>query len=332
MAFGITSKSRAFALNMQTGKEIWSKIIGTGNDGNYGQVSAHDGVVITATNQTGGSNSVVVGLNEADGSILWTYKPEVSLWNFEVSFPGDGTFVFQDLAGGPHRCMMKDGSLIWKQDGIKDSWTDGQTTVGPNGVVYAVSNYNHGQPIPGYEGVGLLRAFRLSDGKLLWNVSTPRPPNDVPVVGQLAGHTGLSVVLPMGQQCTQGEQIDVRAYNAETGELQWTFEGPKQLGPEVAGDLEGIPARAASHIQTMTKPNPWGQAAIDATGIVYVGGETGHFFALRDSNSDGHVFGDNEISVFETGAAFVGSSGPALAPGLLAVGAQDSLHVWQWPV
>lgn len=179
--------------------------------------------------------------------------------------------------------------------------------------------------------LGVLSALRLTDGKLLWQQTTRKPPNDVPVVGRLHGQVGYSVVLPVGQQCKQGEQIHVYAYDAETGKLQWSFDGPSQQGKFVAGDAEGAEQRIANGIMAMTKPNPWGQATIDSTGTVFVGGETGHFFSLRDANGDGRVTqGDSaEVSVFETGAAFVGSSGPAIAPGVLAVGAQDSLHVWR---
>ena len=100
-----------------------------------------------------------------------------------------------------------------------------------------------------------MSAFKLDDGTLLWKTDTARPPNDVPVVGQLAGHAGLSVVLPMGHQCKMGEQIRVYAYDAETGKLQWTFDGPTEQGRFVAGDIEGITQREAAGIQLMTMPN-----------------------------------------------------------------------------
>merc|ERR1711865_557054 len=107
------------------------------------------------------------------------------------------------------------------------------------------------------------------------------------------------------------------AYDASTGDLIWVFKGDSQKGKQVAGDEEGRADRIANHIRPITLPNPWGQAAIDSEGTVYVGGETGHFLSLRDVNGDGHVdWADSaEVMTFETGAAFVGSSGPAIAPG-----------------
>lgn len=339
-AYCITTAGRAYALDMETGKEIWSTNASARGDGNYGQVSAHDGVVIASSDaiQTakGESDSKVFGFNATDGSILWTYSPEVTVWNFAASFPGDGTFVFQDLEGRAHRNWVNNGSLIWKHGGLPGSWTDGQATVGPNGAVYAVAVYgmiptveqqtNHTGP------TGVMQAFKLSDGTALWTTNITRPPNDVPVVGKLAGRAGYSVVIPTGQQCAQGEQIFVHAYDAETGEHQWSFDGEKQVGMAVAGDIEGIKDRNSSGIQMMTMPNPWGQAAIDANGVVFIGGETGHFYSLRDANGDGKVDGadSEEVSRFETKAAWVGSSGPAIAPGLMAVGDQGTLHVYRW--
>jgi len=327
-AYCITSKGRAFSVDMMTGTEVWSNTVGAYNDGNYAQVAADDGVVIAATAETEGMpNSKVVGLNAEDGTLLWEYTPDINVWNFAASFVGDGTFVFQSQDGMVYRNRVADGSNMWKAGGVMGSWTDGAATVGPNGIAYGVANYNDPSA---QDGVGVLSAYDLSDGTLIWSQPTASPPNDVPVVGRLANNSHYSVVLPGGQQCEEGQQIHVWAFDASTGSPQWAFDGPSQIGQYVAGDFEGVAARLANGIQPMTMPNPWGQASIDSDGIVYVGGETGHFFSLVDTDGDGKVtLGDSaEVSSFDTGAAFVGSSGPAIAPGMLAVGDQSTLHVW----
>eukprot|EP00930_Biecheleria_cincta_P004937 TRINITY_DN10586_c0_g1_i1.p1 TRINITY_DN10586_c0_g1~~TRINITY_DN10586_c0_g1_i1.p1 ORF type:complete len:335 (+),score=52.50 TRINITY_DN10586_c0_g1_i1:569-1573(+) len=334
---------------METGKELWSTVVGASKTLNFGQAAAHDEVVIVASNSGHPSphafnpmlfvsgdkaaDDTITGLNASSGSILWSFTPSLPVWNFAASFAGDGTYVFQDLSGAVHRSFVNNGSLIWKAGGNPGSWTDGHSTIGLNGIVYSVANYGMGMKILSPGGAaGVLSAFRLDDGKLLWSRNTAKPPNDVPVVGHLHGQNGYSVVLPAGQQCVKGQQIVVYAFDASTGEPQWTFEGPSQVGNDVAGDAEGELARIANGIRGKTAPNPWGQAAIDKDGTVFVGGETGHFFSLRDADGDGRVNAQdiNEASVFETGAAFVGSSSPAIAPGLLAAAAQDRLHVWRW--
>jgi len=336
-AFCITSKARAFAIDMQNGREVWSTSVGFNTDGNYGQVVAHDGVMLVAADATenvkdhksccGPANHKIVAVNTSDGRVMWNYSPEIPVWNFAASFVGDGTFIYQDLEGRAHRQRVSDGSPIWQAGGLPGTWTDGGAMLGSNNVVYTVATMKNGGFAP-----GVLSAFRLSDGHQLWNVTTPRPPNNLPAVGSLAGGTGLSVVQPMGQQCTQGEQVDVRAYDAETGKLQWTFEGGKQVGLFVKGDDTGSMARLVAGIPAMTMPNPFGTPAIDGQGTAYVGSETGHFYGLKDLNGDGKVEGPEEVSDLDTGAAFVGSSGPAMAPGIFAFGDIGQLWVWHTPV
>jgi len=182
-AYTTTTAGRALALSMETGQEIWSTTVASSTDGMYGQVSAHEGVVIAGADASqtlnkgrksccGPANHQVVGLNSTDGRVLWRYTPETPVWNFMASFVGDGTFVFQDLEGRAHRCKVSDGSLIWKSGGFPGTWTDGSALVGPNGIVYTVATFKNGGFTP-----GAVSAFRLSDGTQLWNRTVPKPPS-----------------------------------------------------------------------------------------------------------------------------------------------------------
>mmetsp|Transcript_103513 Transcript_103513/g.322481 ORF Transcript_103513/g.322481 Transcript_103513/m.322481 type:complete len:471 (-) Transcript_103513:103-1515(-) len=337
-AYCITMRGRAFAVSMETGEELWSTLVAkTGSDGNYGQVAAHDGVIITAAEVSGrikrkepsccgDMNHKVVGLSASDGRVLWRYTPDIPIWNFGASFVGDGTFIYQDLEGRVHRNRASDGSLVWKAGGVSGSWTDGQANLGPNGLAYGVANY--GNP----SERGCISAYRVSDGEMLWRHDTHSSPNSVPAVGRLAGSSSLSVVIPIGENDKVGAEIDVLALDAETGAQRWLFRGPKQTVPCGLGDskVEARDQRARNHISTITLPNSWGCTAIDGSGTAYVGGTTGHFFALRDADGDGAVAGPQEVSVLATPADIIGSSGPALAPGLLAVGNAQSLMVWRY--
>lgn len=328
---GISTKGRAFAVDMEDGMERWSTKFSEGCSGNYGQVVAHDGVMIVAGNvknvgSAGMADTTLFGLNATTGNVMWTFEPEVPVWNFAASFADDGTFVFQDLEGRAHRNRVDDGKLLWKAGGVPGTWTDGQALLGSNRIVYSVSVL----PFQKKEAPGIVFARKLDDGSLLWNQSVPTPPNNQPSVGRLAGKSGLSLVQPIGQQVKQGERVDVHVFDATTGERQWVFEGPTQQGPMVAGDVEGIPARLVKGIQPITAPNPWGPATIDGDGNVLLGSETGHFFALRDLDKDGKISGDQEVSVFNTGAAFVGSSAPALARGTLAFASINQLFVYNF--
>lgn len=315
------------ALSMETGERIWSSHLKGHCDGTNGFVSAHAGVIVTSCNANEVSDEDVIALDEKAGGILWTYRPDNTVWNFLATFPDDETVTFQDKDGKAYRLSLQTGTLIWKSGGKYNTWTDGSAQVGPNGILYAV-NTEWGAD-KGPDAPGKLTAYRVTDGGLLWSATTPRPPNNVPAVGKLAGRRGLSVVQPMGQQSLQGAPYEVRAYDAETGALQWTFHGPSQKGGFQAGDLEGKPYRESTGLRGLTYPNPWSAPAIDGNGTVYVGNQEGPFYALRDLNGDGEVSGPGEVSVFDAGSCYSGAAGPAIAPGMVAMATIDTLYVFK---
>merc|ERR1719265_941037 len=157
-------------------------------------------------------------------------------------------------------------------------------------------------------------------------------PNNAPAYGRLPGHSGYSIVQPGGYQGQKGGPTGIWAYDAKSGEMQWGFIGPSQKSEHQAGEVEGETQRNASGATYTYVTNPWSAASMGSDGIVYMGHEDGLLFALRDSNNDGIVEGEGEVSTFETGAAFAGSSSPALAPGMLAVANCDTLFVFNAPV
>mmetsp|Transcript_87207 Transcript_87207/g.202992 ORF Transcript_87207/g.202992 Transcript_87207/m.202992 type:complete len:481 (-) Transcript_87207:62-1504(-) len=333
-----TTHGRIIAISMETGKELWvTKLRST--DGNNGWVSVEGGVVITGSDAAEwnrfiripgrSADQFVTGLNATDGRVMWKFKPDAPVWNFMGSFVGDGTFTFQDYEGRAYRCSALDGSLIWKAGGVLGSWTDGSALLGPNRVVYTVSNRDY---FGGTDAHGYVSAFRLEDGKPLWRATVPRPPNNMPAIGRLTGRTGLSLVQPIGQQCVQGSPTDVYALDAETGKLQWVFNGPAQKDRLQAGDSNVLAQqqRTQAGVRSITAPNPWSAPTIDAEGTVFIGSEEGPFFALADLDGDGVVQGDQEVSRLETGACFSGSSAAAIAPGMMVATSIDAMYVFKF--
>jgi outer membrane protein assembly factor BamB len=282
----------------------------------------------------------VTGFNASDGRVLWQYRPEAPLWNFHASFAGDGTFMFQDYEGRAYRCHVSNGTEVWKKGGAVGSWTDGSAILGPNRVVYSVQNGGndpgHAFYSMGYSGPGEVVARSLDDGELLWKASVPHPPNNSPAIGRLYGHEGLSLVQPIGDP-VQGAfgaagVHSVYAFDAETGKLQWKFEGPRQTIPGITtGDLNPIAAveRALNGERAVVLPNPWSAPTIDGNGTVFVGSSLGPLYALRDANGDGIVEGDAEVSKLETDTTFSGSMSPAFAPGMLVAASSDQLYVFK---
>lgn len=152
----------------------------------------------------GGGACRVASLNATNGEFLWDYVTDHLIWNFLPIFIDDGeSFIFQDSAGGVYRLGL-DGREIWKVSNNEqwyETWTDGGVSIGPNGVAYAMKSTGpqhqggaFGPRIPGY-----IRAYRIADGKFLWqSPQTSEPPNSWPVVGRMRKDDPLTVMAPIG--------------------------------------------------------------------------------------------------------------------------------------
>ena len=335
MVYASDTEGHVFALHMLTGQPAWNTQVAEsiGQDNGFNMV--HAGVALAACDYRdpspgGAANQKIKALNASTGAELWTYEPDTPLWNFLPLFVGDDNFVFQDMSGKVYRLSLATGEVMWKAGGLNGTWTDGGAAVGANGLVFAVNN-NHPIPVAWTTEYmpGTLSAYNLSDGQLVWRVTTPRPPNNAPAVGRVKNLEGLSVVVPLCQQILIGSTCDVHVYDAETGGLRWVFHGPTQTGLLQAGDAEGILGRTKRGVRSLCLPNGWSAPAIDGQGVVFVGNEEGNFYALQDVDGDGVSWGPGEVAHYDTKAAFSGSSSPAMAPGLLAVASCDSLFVFK---
>eukprot|EP00418_Pyrodinium_bahamense_P098325 CAMPEP_0179044516 /NCGR_PEP_ID=MMETSP0796-20121207/17711_1 /TAXON_ID=73915 /ORGANISM="Pyrodinium bahamense, Strain pbaha01" /LENGTH=431 /DNA_ID=CAMNT_0020740911 /DNA_START=277 /DNA_END=1572 /DNA_ORIENTATION=- len=196
-AYVDTTDGRVFAIDMETGSVIWDKQVAPNICYDTGFVAVWDGIAILETDGIGGAQCKYVrGLNATDGSELWRFEPDDPVWDLMAQYLEDDSFVFQDFTGKVYRNVLSNGTNIWKNGGRPSSWTDGTQGLGPNGIVYAVNT--HG--CMGKDCHGHLTAYRVSDGKMLWQREVPRPPNSSPVVGRLTSSERLSVVIPIGQQ------------------------------------------------------------------------------------------------------------------------------------
>lgn len=334
--FGVSQDAIAYSLSMETGQVLWQRQVGAavGEDkvgGDQSNVQEHDGIVIVGTEKcvgnkacddNGNSGSMVLhGLNATDGSSLWDFKPDVAVWNFYTVFLDDGTFVYQDLEGRVYRNRLADGTLIWKSGGWPGSWTDGCLGLGPNGMVYAVTN--HGPNVCGFKMCEAdVSAYRILDGQLIWKTDTPASTNAFPAVGPAFGpRGGLQVVV-------NNDHAQLSGYDAETGQFLWMYQADGN-GELFKGDRAGLPIR----LMVMPRrpkyvPNFWSNVAVGADGTVYGGLSEGRFYALFDLNGDGQIDPMTEASMFDAGAAFPGT-GPALAPGMVAVASSDTMFVFK---
>lgn len=176
---------RVFALDIETGMELWIRRI-TAVNGYIDQemdtpyVEYHDGMVLAAVGKSMDKinpqfgNTRIVGLDSANGSTVWMYDSDMVLWNFHPIFPNDDTFLSMDIHGGVYRRGVHNGSLVWHSPPPKEyqtSFTDGGLITGPDNTVYACANLQTGGPFTH----GSLRAYRLSDGKTVFDKWLPYP-------------------------------------------------------------------------------------------------------------------------------------------------------------
>jgi len=199
--FGSTLSGVSFALSMETGKERWSVKNFEEVETDTPSVEASDGMVFAIGDKRATKslpwlpgNTRIVAMGAKDGRRLWEHKSDEVLWNFHPMFVGDGTFVMMDVHGGVYRVAMVDGKILWHTPPpaeFTQSFSDGGVILGPgNSVAYTCSSKGTSFDDRG----GALRAYRVSDGQLLWDRDLPQPCVSWPAVDA----NNRTVVVPIG--------------------------------------------------------------------------------------------------------------------------------------
>lgn len=360
--YGNTVLGTVFAIDMETGKQRWltRPDASAGMDTAY--VEAHDGVVVTGlkTAPGGGGNTRLYGLNATNGDQLWVYSSDKVLWNVMAVFPGDGSFVVMNTHGGVQRHALHSGRLLWgapAPEVSSQSFSDGGVILGPDGTSYTCCNYQ-GTGNSGEKGA--LRAYRLSDGHMLWAKTLDRPCNSWPAVSgdnsMVVVPTGAFVASPIsmdmevmarrhiGPQELHNLSISLgererrsfgmpnitavlQAFDPASGTPQWSFEFPPYGRVAARGDEEGVLARTALGIWDQCLPAQFSSPTFSSDGTVYVGRADGKLWAVGDKNGDGTISPETEVATFDTQAGFL-HPGTSFAPGTMAVTSCDSLFVW----
>lgn len=338
--FFSTSNGKIWCLNPRDGRQIWvSKVSHIMNTTDRGFIGANEGKVIAAFNSTAenerGTNGLVVALDSEHGFIRWVVMPEIPTSCFQPCFTSDGSVLFQDGEGTAYRYDLESGEQEWEAEGVDDTWTRGSPVLA-NGVFYTVASNTEKARRDDEDGPddltpGWIFARSAEDGALLWRKRLPLPADSPPAVGKLPGREGLSVVVPVGQTFETG-QTAVIAYDAVTGDKQWTFEGPTLQSQYQAGIEYGAVFRIlGSASQMLPLTHPWSAPLIDGAGTVYVGNQDGKLYSLRDVNMDGKIEGAGEIGSMDFGAASFATASPIIVPGMFLFTQTNSLVALKAP-
>lgn len=287
-----------------------------------------------------GGNERVFGLDVKKGTKLWEYKTDVPVWNLTPLFPGDGSTVFMDFAGGLYKLNLTTGAELWKTlpGCCRSSFSDGGAGLGPkNHLVHTCSNF--GQNF-GMEGTtGIVRAFFLSNGTEKWYKMTTIPCNTYPSVGHIANVDPLAVVVAPGSFMTgENRHGEVLALDAHTGDQLWRHLVKPYSGllGMAAGDAEGTAVRLKEHISPQCVPALWSAPMIDGNGMVIVGRSDGSMYKVYGPESGFKGARSKNVTVdsgtvaeeIHLGSAFLHGA-LAAAPGIFAISSCDTLYVFQ---
>jgi outer membrane protein assembly factor BamB len=338
--FAATNTGDAFALDMETGSQVWRRTIGRGTAGDTWSMTAADGIVIAATSGTGdpSMNHQLVALHASDGSEAWHFDIDGLVYNVLEGIQ-DGRVVFSTGFGKVFCLDLQTGRVIWetaKPQGGDYAMSTGGAMLGSNGIVYVTWNEaplgENGQPAPVSPidpSNGMVGAYSFENGTRIWTADFPTfSANNAATVGPSGPGGKLAVVvgvgsnpsIPNGGDVTSGtgpaHPARVVALDAVTGAEFWSYTLPTWHGAAMGDDQR----------LDICLPDAFSNAAIGADGTVYFGFQNGNFYALRDDDGDGSI-SDSEVSTWFTGAAFQGS--PGLAPGMVVATPCDGMHVWR---
>jgi outer membrane protein assembly factor BamB len=356
MIVGSTTAGYVFAIDIDSGEELWATWASNDIAGVKGAVAAKDGIVVVATdrcsdrycyryrNQTNAAwpgNQMVRGLSAADGSAVWEYKTTAPVWNMVPLWGPGSSVLFQDYEGRVYSLDLQTGALNWKAGGNIGTntnaaavYSSGHNMVFALGVGYYQSKHCNPYVAPGilvncntWPGVaGFIRGYNATSGHRRWETHTPEPPASA-AVGMLnspPGHTRL--VVTMGYNCFHNSPTQLWSVDPHSGHIRWERDGPTLWAGHCAGDKEGADIRRAMGGRAACVPNSWSAPAIDSNGDVYVGNQVG--VLQKYGSPTGRTVDVALLSTLTTGHAFQDAA-IAFGDGIMAVSTCTSLIVLQ---
>jgi alcohol dehydrogenase (cytochrome c) len=155
-----------------------------------------------------------------------------------------------------------------------------------------LSNGNYGQDVPGYHDYGSISAISLSTGTQVWKFDTPQP------------ERGGVTTTASGLGFAGGGDGNLRAFDAQTGKVLWTF----QTGHQIAAGPSIYSVNGTEYVAITVGGTPTSSAGGTATQL--------QVFALGGSSSQ------STAPVIPATAASVRASAPTASPARARVPAQ----------
>jgi len=358
---GSTTSGYVFAIDVDTGDEMWVTQASDQIAGVKGTVSGYGDLVFVATNRcvdrycyryrsdgnpiTPG-NTFVRALSAVDGSLVWTYRTKSPLWNFVPQYSKDADAIFfNDYEGAVYSVDIETGALKWRREGSIGTHTESSCVYNPEhdmvfgfGVDLYVGEACNPFVVRGIQKPcdtkirwpGYVRAFNASSGHLRWEVRVPEPPSSAAVGYTNTPKFHLRLVVSMGYNCAYGATSQLWSFDPSTGQIRWKIDGPTLWTPQCAGDREGADLRRVMAGRERCQPGAWSTPIIDGNGDIYIGSQVG--VLQRFGADDSHPLSGSRsfklLSTLNTEMAFQDQA-IALAPNIMAVSTCTSLIVFQ---
>eukprot|EP00971_Amphidinium_carterae_P112605 2230098-Amphidinium_carterae.1 len=97
LLYNCISDGSVFAIDMETGFQVWETRVANQTGGDTGFVTVYAGRVfldVDPPDPTINRKNRIVSLNASTGEMLWEYRPDSGVWNFLPHYLGDDTLLF----------------------------------------------------------------------------------------------------------------------------------------------------------------------------------------------------------------------------------------------
>ncbi|CAK0848034.1 unnamed protein product [Prorocentrum cordatum] len=354
-----TTSGYVFAIDVDTGDEVWAVQASDQIAGVKGVVSGYAGTVLVATNRctdrycyryrstsnplTPG-NTWVRALSAVDGSLIWSFKPHSPVWNFVPQYGKNGDAVmFNDFEGAVYSMDLQTGTLNWKADGAMGTHTQASCAYSSElDQVFSLGLHTYdGEGCNPYvpKGIqpdcgehtgspGWVRGINASSGRMQWETDLPQPPASVAVGFLNTPKYHMRLVVSMGYNCHYGATSALWTMSPESGHPRVKMDGPTLWGAMCAGDREGGDIRRALGGRAYCEPGAWSTPVIDGNGDIFIGNQVGELQRLGANSPTATGSKQFELlSTLTTDQAFQDQA-ITLAPNIMAVATCTSLIVF----
>jgi len=361
--YGSTVTGYGFALDLETGDELWATKLSAEIAGVKGTVAAKNGIFVAASDKCHNrycyryrnesmhvsmapSNRVIRGLNSVNGTGIWSYTPDHPVWNFDPQITGWGGVLFQDFQGGLYCLNLTTGEELWKHEGQLGMYTQAAAVFSAElNYIFSIteeaydSRWCDPYTPPGIliwcntvqDTQGIVRGYHAETGVKMWETTLPMPPTGASLGSLNSGDGRTHLVVGIGLNCQYGgtygsigKPSELWALSGKTGGRLWRRVGPTLWTSDCAGDKEGEDIRRAMGTRPKCQPNSWSNPVIDANGDVYAGNHVG--MVQKWGSPTGQHYTVDLLSSLETGSAMLDQS-IATAPGMMAISTCRSLIV-----